>query len=277
MLLKDMPVSLKAGPDDGLADGQFTAYASVFGNKDSYGDVVIPGAFANTLKAWDDSGNPIPLLFGHNMTDPDYNIGAIVKAVEDDHGLLVTGQLDLDNPKAAQVYRMLKGRRINQMSFAYDVLDGGEATKAADDGSDPESYYELRELKLYEVSVVTIGANQDTEVLAVKANADALLYGVKAGRVLSAKNESALKTARDHIDSVLKALDGSGNEAAGDGGDDQEKASGATATKADASDEAGNGKSSASAEESKSATVRRDLAAIQFNTYAVAYATENGV
>src|SRR5690606_1992710 len=105
MLVKDTPAKVKAGPDDGLAEGQFSAYASIFGNKDSYGDVVLPGAFADDLKEWEESGNPIPLLFGHNMSDPDFNLGHVVQAVEDEKGLLVTAQLDLENPKALQTYR----------------------------------------------------------------------------------------------------------------------------------------------------------------------------
>jgi len=221
MKVKDCPVKIKAGPDDGLAEGQFSAYASVFGNKDSYGDVVVPGAFTKTLSDWKASGNPIPLLFGHNMADPDFNIGHVVDAKEDDHGLLVTAQLDLENPKAMQTYRMLKGRRINQMSFAYDVVDGGQEKQADED------VYALRELKVYEVSVVTIGANQETEVLAVKSAADALMS--KAGRVLSAKNETALRSAHgqlvgaaDEIKNVLAAL----GEAT-----DQEKASGSSPAK----------------------------------------------
>ena len=207
MKIKNQPVKIKAGPDDGLDEGQFQAYASVFGNKDSYGDVVMPGAFTETLKEWEASGAPIPLLFGHNMSDPDYNIGHAISVVEDDHGLLGTYQLDLENPKAVQVYRLLKGRRINQMSFAYDVIEGGPAKSEA-----LGEYYELRKLKSYEHSVVPIGANQETEILAVKHLAQA----VKAGRVLSAKNETALRDARDAIDSVLSALDST---------DDQEKAS----------------------------------------------------
>lgn len=168
--LKDCAVKLKAGPDDGLEEGQFEAYAAVFGNKDSYGDVIVPGAFKDTLADWKDSGNNLPLLFGHNMQDPDFNLGHVLEAKEDDRGLLVKAQLDLENPKAQQTYRLLKGRRLNQMSFAYDVLDGGEAQRArSDDGDDVEHYYELRKLKLYEVSVVPIGANQETEILAVKA------------------------------------------------------------------------------------------------------------
>lgn len=243
MLLKDMPVQVKAGPDDGLAEGQFSAYASVFGNVDSYGDVVVPGAFADDLKAWEASGNPIPLLFGHNMSDPDYNLGHVIEATEDEKGLLVTAQLDLENPKAMQTYRMLKGRRVNQMSFAYDVLEGGDAQREKADGS-KESYYELRKLKLYEVSVVTIGANQETEVLAVKTAADALLSGTKAGRAISAKNEAELRKAHEAIGNVLSAI---GQD------DDQEKASGTTEAKSDASDEEPiEAKSSVSDEEPKS-------------------------
>ena len=209
MLTKNATVQLKAGPDDGLSEGQFTAYASVFGNVDSYGDVVVKGAFANDLARWEKSGNSIPLLFGHNMSDPDFNIGAVVKAEEDSVGLKVTAQLDLENPKAKQVYRMLKGRRIDQMSFAYDVIEGGPATK------DGEDVYEIRDLKLYEVSVVTVGANQETEVLAVKQMpvvADRMLTDIKAGRVLSAKNESELRGAHEAIGRVLSALDGTSDE-----------------------------------------------------------------
>lgn len=220
---KDLSVRVKAGPDAGLEEGQFTAYASVFGNKDSYGDVVMPGAFKGTLERWAAKDAVIPLLFGHNMSDPDFNIGH-VDAVEDDHGLLVTGYLDLEQPKAAATYRALKGGRLNQMSFAYDVIDGARVTR------DGDEVYELRELELFEVSVVTVGANQETEILAVKANAEALAGAAKAGRVLSAKNEDDLKAARDLIDRVLSS-------AASD--EDQEKASG----NAEVKDEGGDVKS----------------------------------
>lgn len=231
MKLKDVQVQVKAGPDDGLLEGQFTAYASVFGNKDSYGDVVVKGAFADDLKEWEASGNPIPLLFGHQMSDPDFNLGHVVEAVEDDKGLLVTAQLDLENPKSLQAYRMLKGRRINQMSFAYDVLEGGYVERR-EDGQDV-SYFELRKLHIFEVSIVTIGANQETEILAVKAAASALVDGVKAGRALSAKNESELRKAHEAIGNVLAAID--------EDEDDQEKASGEPEAKSGASGEGPSG------------------------------------
>lgn len=202
MKVKNIGVRTKAGPDAGLAEGTFEAYASVFGNVDSYGDIVVPGAFADSLKEWGDGAGTLPVLWGHNMSDPDYNIGAVLEAVEDEHGLKVTASLDLDAPKAAQVYRLLKAGRVSQMSFAYDVLDGAPVEK---DGGEA---YELRKLKLYEVSVVPIGANQETEVLAVKTAAGAVAAGIKEGRALSQKNVDALRGARDAIDEVLTASTG---------------------------------------------------------------------
>ena len=211
MRLKNAKVLVKAGPEAGLEDGQFEAYASIFGNIDSYGDVVQPGAFENTLKDWAESGNFLPVLFGHNMADPDYNIGHVIEAKEDDRGLRVIGQLDLESPKGAQVHRMLKGKRISQLSFAYDVIKGSWGQL------DGQEVYELHEVKIYEVSLVTIGANQETEVLAVKSLADALAGGLKEGRVLSSKHVDSLRAARDSIDAVLSAAEVA---------TDQEKASG---------------------------------------------------
>src|SRR5690606_10922580 len=128
---------------------------------DSYGDVVAKGAFVQSLEEWKSSGNVIPLLYGHRMDDPMYNIGGVLDAKEDDRGLKVHCAFDLDNPVAAQSYRLTKARRLGQMSFAYDVLD--EAPVELENGVKAN---ELRALKLYEVSLVPIGANQDTEILA---------------------------------------------------------------------------------------------------------------
>lgn len=198
MELKTVPLKVKAGPDDGLGEGQFIGYASVFGNVDSYGDIVQPGAFADTLTEWAGKGDPIPVLWGHDMFDPFSNIGAVMAAEEDDNGLKVTAQLDLESPKAMQVYRLLKGRRVSQMSFAYDVID----SEQKDDGN------HLRKLKLYEVSVVPIGANQETEILAVKSHAAALAAGVKEGRVLATRHIDSLRAAQEAIGNVIKAAEG---------------------------------------------------------------------
>lgn len=207
-------VGIKAGTADGLEEGQFEALVSVFGNKDSYGDVVVPGAFKRTLEEWAAKGSPIPVVWSHMYQDPDYHIGFVVDAAEravagGKSGLWVRGQLDLDPDarKALQVNRLLKGRRVTQFSFSYGIKAGGFAQS-----DELGEYYELRDLDLYEVGPTLIGANQDTELLAAKAAHD-LAVQIKAGRVLSASNEGRLRTAYDAIGEVLSALDGEGKAA----------------------------------------------------------------
>ena len=201
MNTKACAVKVKAGPDSGLAEGEFIAYASVFGNKDSYGDVVQPGAFTATLKAWAKKAIPIPLLWGHNTADPDFNLGHVIEAEEDDHGLKVHGQLDMQSPKSAQVYRLLKSGRVSQMSFAYAIPDGGGEWVEPKGG---QAYYSLKEVDLFEVSIVPIGANQETEILAVKAVADSLR--AKAGRVLSSKNENIIRDTVSQLEEAAASL-----------------------------------------------------------------------
>lgn len=210
MKLKTSPVTIKsAGVDDGLEEGQFTGYASVFGNKDSYGDVIVKGAFAESVATYGGKGAGIPAYWSHRMDDPDMNIGKTVEAYEDDHGLFVKVQLDLDSPKGAQVHRLIKEGRVSQMSFAYDIEEGSYVDRKSEDGG---SYYELRKLKLHEVSVVAVGANQETELLAVKdgsveisGKGDDLHLNLKLGRKLSANTESRIKAARDALTEVLES------------------------------------------------------------------------
>lgn len=155
---------LKAGKDDGLTEGEFVAYPSTFTRTpDSYGDVVAPGAFTGTIADWKASGNVLPGLFGHRMDDPEFYVASASDMGEDDHGCWVRGTFDLDTTKGAQVYRLVKDKRLAQLSFAYDVIDSAKVTLG--DGSQAN---ELRALKVYEFSFVPVGANQDTSVVTVK-------------------------------------------------------------------------------------------------------------
>lgn len=154
---------LKAGPGDGLGEREFTAYASTWTRTpDAYGDVVAPGAFTDTIAEWEASGNVVPILYGHRTDDPAYNVGGAQQLQEDGHGLLVHGRFD-DTPTAEQVYNLVKGRRLGQLSFAFDTQEEVPITLPGGVKAN-----ELRRLRLYEVSLVPVGANQDTGVVAVK-------------------------------------------------------------------------------------------------------------
>lgn len=168
------------GGDDGGPEGSFEALVSVFGNVDSYGDVVLPGAFTDTLAAWAAKGASIPVVWAHQWADPFSHIGHVTEAVETDEGLVVKASLDMENPTAAQVYRLLKSGRISQFSFGFDVLDGGWGVRKGEDG-ETHDVYELRALDLIEVGPCLRGVNTETELLAIKGQPPTKTPPARAG------------------------------------------------------------------------------------------------
>lgn len=163
------PVGFKAegetAPDGTkLGPGEFLALAAVFDVIDSYGDRIIKGAFAETLAAWKESGDPIPVIWQHLWGDPNAHIGFVVDAYETDEGLLYKGKLDIeDNAFALQVYRLMKGRRVTQQSFGFDVIDGRSVTEEGRD------VFEITRVHLYEVGPCLVGVNQSTNLLDIKS------------------------------------------------------------------------------------------------------------
>ena len=83
-------------------DGSFEGYASVFLNLDNALDVVMHGAFTETLKK---SGGAVPILWSHDQNEP---LGFGGSAIEDSKGLLVRGQINLDLQKGREMHSMAK-------------------------------------------------------------------------------------------------------------------------------------------------------------------------
>ena len=186
---KSYPASFKAVDETA---GTFEAIVSVFGNVDLIGDRVVKGAFAKSLGEWKASGDPIPVIWSHMWSDPNAHIGKTLEAEEREEGLWVKGQLDMDDPFAAKVFKLMQQRRVKEFSFAYDVEDEAKAEDGAND---------LKELRIIEVGPTLKGMNPATQLLAAKKLAEAA--GLKAGRTLSAKNESDLSKAVELIQGVL--------------------------------------------------------------------------
>lgn len=214
MFTRLCPARIKAaGPDDGLQEGQFDAIVSVFENVDSYGDVVMRGAFTDDLARWAASGDPLPVIWSHDWRDPFSHLGRVLKAEEREKGLWIRGQIDdLDsNAKAAQVYRLMKGRRVTQHSFAYDIEDAGWGERG------DQEVFELRKLKLHEVGPCLLGVNQETELLAIKARD--LAARAKAGTVIDlAKVRSAYEALGGLLESAPKSSEPDGSDAPAAGG-----------------------------------------------------------
>lgn len=253
--IKSVPVELKAGPDDGLAEGEFLAYPSTFTRvPDSYGDVVAKGAFLKSIAAWKSSGDVMPIMYLH---DPNQIVGAATDMGEDDHGWWVKGKFD-DDPASQRIYKLAKGRRLSSLSFAYDVVS--EAPVDLDGGVKAN---ELREVNVHEASLLPKGfaANADTSLVAVKSLADAVIRDLKQGRVLAGKHIDSLRSARDAISAVIVAAEGEE--------DDQGKASGKPAAKSDASDEEPSSAKSSVPDEEPKAGPSVALLAAQANLYAL--------
>ena len=144
--------------DGDLADeaGVFTGYASIFGNVDQHGDVVVPGAFRKSLT---ERGNVVPLLWQHDTTEP---VG-VIELVEDSKGLrVVRGEINLETAQGREAYALLKQGAIKGLSIGYQVVQDGWQGKVR----------QLKELKLMEVSLVTFPANELAGVTAIKDGAE---------------------------------------------------------------------------------------------------------
>jgi len=132
--------------------GEFEGYAATFGNEDMVGDVIEPGAFTKTLQE-----NPnVPILWQHK---PDEPIGITTEIVQDQHGLYVKGQLNLATTRGREAYELLKQGVIKGLSIGYETLKETWINGVR----------HIKEVRLWEYSLVTFPANTSAQVVAVKS------------------------------------------------------------------------------------------------------------
>lgn len=135
-------------------DGTFSGYASTFGNVDSYGDIVMPGAFNKSLSTR--PPQKVKMLWQHDSSQP---IGVWHSIQEDSKGLFVKGKILKEIAKGAEAYALMKEGVIDSMSIGYMTLES-EYTKSG--------IRQLNELGLMEVSLVTFPANDQATVTSLK-------------------------------------------------------------------------------------------------------------
>lgn len=147
----------------------FSGYGAVFGNIDSYGDVIQKGAFADTLADARKSGVWPAMLSQHGgwgMTAEDMTpVGIWTELEEDGKGLKVTGKL-ADTPRGRELYALMK----MDPRPAIDGLSIGYIPKEWSMRSKPEEPRRtLKKVHLVEISPVTFPANGKARVRSVKA------------------------------------------------------------------------------------------------------------
>lgn len=172
--IKSFPFEVKATAEENNIF-TFEGYASTFNNIDHGDDIVIRGAFANSLA----KNSQVPILWQHQMSEV---IGISVQLYEDDKGLFIKGNLPKDDT-------LVSGRIIPQMKVgSIKEMSIGFFTKNYDMAKDGIRL--LKEIDLFEVSLVTKAMNSQ-----------ALVTGFKS-----------FETLRD-IEQTLKANGFSNNEA----------------------------------------------------------------
>lgn len=127
----------------------FSGYASTFGNVDLGGDIVMPGAFRESLVS------KMPkLLYQHRMI---YPLGIINRAHEDSKGLFVEGKMPKANSMCSDVASLIECGAIDSFSIGYSInIDGSEVNESGN--------LLLRSLDLMEVSFVTIPMNGEARI-----------------------------------------------------------------------------------------------------------------
>jgi hypothetical protein len=152
------PLKVKSISDNGTFEG----YGSVFHVEDYYKDVVMPGAFTKSLSSWKSKGAMPALLWSHNHDSP---IGVYEDMTEDEHGLLVRGRLLIDDVVLArETYALMKAGAVGGLSIGYRPV--------VEEYDHKSSINRLKELDLWETSLVVFPANEAAQVIGIKTVRD---------------------------------------------------------------------------------------------------------
>jgi len=159
---KNKSIHLNIKADSVGDDGTFEGYGSVFNVLDSYGDKVVPGAFEKTIN---ERKGKIALLWQHQPSQP---IGVWLSMSEDSIGLKCKGKLLVNSnvPKADEAYSLLKAGAISGLSIGYIPVQQETDNKTG--------ITTVKEVKLYETSLVTFPANESATVTQIRSAFDEL-------------------------------------------------------------------------------------------------------
>jgi uncharacterized protein len=144
-----------------VASGLFSGHASIFNIPDDGDppDIMMPGAFAKTIKEWGPTGaNRIKLLALHRS---DWlPIGAPTELIEDATGLFFTGKIS-DTTLGRDVLTLMRDKVLTELSIGFDVIKREE---------DPKGRLRiLHEVRLWEISPVTWAMHPLAAINDVKA------------------------------------------------------------------------------------------------------------
>jgi HK97 family phage prohead protease len=138
--------------------GVFVGYASLFGRRDQSGDIVLPGAFAATLKRR--APTEVRMLFQHDAAEP---VGTWLEMRETERGLYVEGRLDPNVQRGRELFSLLETKGLDGLSIGFRTV-----TARRDRLRNARL---LQQIDLWEISLVTFPMLDGARVSNVKRRA----------------------------------------------------------------------------------------------------------
>jgi len=172
--------------DNGQEVGIITGYLAAYGNRDSYGTVLMPGCFAKSI----DEHDTFPLLADHKADMP---IGGFT-AREDSKGLYIEAEVLLGVQAGKEKWLLLMAKAISGLSVGFSSIK--------DEWDEKTGVLRYTECKLWEGSVVTFPANE--------------LAGVDSVRSMEGEARSAAEPLALMLERLSQALPQVGQAALGD-------------------------------------------------------------
>lgn len=123
--------------------GRIRGYGAATGNVDRGGDMILAGAFTKTLARFKSEGLPL-MCWMHDMAQP---IGKWTVAREDQKGLWLEGQLNLETTAGRDAYAHVKAQDVTGLSIGYRTPKGARTYEG-------KGVFHLKEVDVWEVSVV---------------------------------------------------------------------------------------------------------------------------
>jgi len=155
-IVQALPVSFEVKAN---ASGHIQGYASMIGNVDRHGEVVLRGAFTKSLARQKAAGEMPVMLWAHAQEQP---IGKWSAMQEDGKGLFVEGKLNLKTSMGREAYEHVKAGDLGGLSIGFTIPEGGRKYEA-------EGIYSISQIDLMEVSIVAIPANPLARITTVKS------------------------------------------------------------------------------------------------------------
>ena len=186
--------AVSGAPVDMADDSRtITVYYSAFGNMDSDGDIIMPGAFTKSIKENGPSAkNRIWHLFNHSTDKP---VSKPKELVEDAFGLKAVVKMP-NTTLGRDTYELYRDGHITEHSIGFQTIKSQAKS----------GYNEINEIKLFEGSSVLWGANANTPTVGVKSQIKSTLVDEMGKTIKSLRNGHFTDETFELLELKLKQL-----------------------------------------------------------------------